>query len=179
MDATQAGAGAAEDDALEWGYGPLAAAQQAHSVGVSAVAPEGPADPSSGAMPRTATEHHGALARAAAVRAAGGRRRQMQRRRKENKTGFKASELLSRADQLKELEAGHDDRDRSAGTDEESQEAARQACGTGRTARRAGARTGGNGGGSGGSGQRSAAPPPAQGFAALTEEQLVSPSLPP
>ena len=123
-------------------------------------------------------EHHGALDRAAAALAAGGRRRQIHRRKKEKKTGFKASELLSRQpDQREETAAAHD-----AVRVSEAPLVTRQPFGAVSTTHRR--RTGGGsrvgsgasntsgGGNSHGSPGAVPIPQPAQGFAGLTAEQL-------
>lgn len=167
------------DDALEWGYGPLAAAQSAPQCR----SPYPAADPGvhdQATAPSSGVEHHGALARAAAVRAAGGRRRQMHRRKKEKKTGFKASELLSRQpDQREETATAHD-----AVRVSEPSLATRQPFGAVPTTHRR--RTGGGSrvgsgasdttcsGGASRHGSPGAVPmtQPAQGFAGLTAEQL-------
>jgi hypothetical protein len=166
------------EDALEWGYGPLAAAQQGRSLSApTADLVPGVPPVDQAAAPSLRVEHHGALARAAAVRAAGGRRRQLQRRKKDKKTGFKASELLSRqpADQQEDMTAAHD-AVRVSG----SQVATRQPFGAVPTThrRRTGGRTFAGASDSNGGGSRHGpagavvVPQPAQGFAGLTKEQL-------
>lgn len=170
----------AEDDDLDWGYGPLAAA---HSQGRSLVAAAPAADHVADApRPARAVEQHGALARAASVRATGGPRRQTQRRKKEKKAGIKASELLLRRPDQEEVTPVHD-LNRSAVRATSGSQVARQPFGAVHTGhrRRAGGRarsravatdTSGDNSNSRHSGDLVAISTPAEGFTTLTEEQL-------